>query len=89
MATEKFDLKALEAELDFFMNFDAQDPHSQLEKICEEIDQNWKFPTQPIVNLVKHRFRLEHELGYFQVSFKEIEKNESTFEVIVSMRGMG
>ena len=64
MASENFDLKALEAELDFFMNFEAQDPHSRLEKICEEIDRNWKFPTQPIVNMVKHRFQLEHELAF-------------------------
>lgn len=65
---ENFDLKALEEDLDFFLNFGAQDPRSQYEKVCEEIERNWKFPTQPIVNMIKHRFRLEHELGYYQES---------------------
>ena len=55
-------------DLDFFLNWNAQDLHSQYEKICDEIDRNWKFPTAPIFNLIKHKVRLEHELGLYQES---------------------
>ena len=55
-------------DLDFFLNWNAQDLHSQYEKICDEIERNWKFPTAPIFNLIKHKVRLEHELGLYQES---------------------
>ena len=55
-------------DLDFFLNWNAQDLHRQYEKICDEIDRNWKFPTAPIFNLIKHKVRLEHELGFYQES---------------------
>ena len=53
-------------DLDFFLNWDSQDLHSQYEKICEDIELNWKCPTAPIFNLIKHKVRLEHELGLYQ-----------------------
>ena len=51
-----------------FIDWQAYDLHTQYDLIRKEIDKNWTSPTAPIFNLMKHKFRLEHELGKYEES---------------------
>lgn len=58
----------LRENLEFFLNIGKQPREKVYQKICEEVECNRKFPTLPVANLVKDKFRLEYELGMYEKS---------------------
>ena len=56
--------------LDHFLgeNWTALSTQKQYELVTEEIEKNWHFPTLTVNNLLKHKSRLEQELGHPELS---------------------
>jgi hypothetical protein len=66
LSDTKSDDSDLDQELEQFLKWDQLDKDTQYKLISAEIEQNWHFPTEPIVNLLRQKSRLEFQLGHFR-----------------------
>ena len=54
--------------LDQFLEWETLSIQTQYKLVSEEVEKNWHFPTLVVNNLLKHKSRLEHELGHSELS---------------------
>ena len=51
-----------------FLEWETLSTQTQYQLVSKEVEKNWHFPTLVVNNLLKHKSRLEHELGQLELS---------------------